>query len=115
MLALSLSLCPPTLKVELQALRTWFQSMTLSEACRKAADSVLMPKALLEFKSYLQKQPPPCLAMERGPSNEPEVQPWPPAQPWTRARAPVGLAAVGTQTLTGTSLLHRRKKVLSVP
>ncbi|XP_063215117.1 methionine--tRNA ligase, cytoplasmic isoform X1 [Chroicocephalus ridibundus] len=63
-----------SLPIELQALRTWFQSMTLSEACRKAADSVLMPKALLEFKSYLQKQPPPCLAMERGPSNEPEEE-----------------------------------------
>ncbi|XP_074021009.1 methionine--tRNA ligase, cytoplasmic isoform X1 [Numenius arquata] len=61
-----------SLPIELQVLRTWFQSMTLSEACRKAADSVLMPKALLEFKSYLQKQPPPCLAMERAPSNEPE-------------------------------------------
>lgn len=69
-------LSPP--QDELQALRTWFQSMTLSEACRKAADSVLMPERLLEFKSYLQKQPPPCLAMERATSNEPEVQPWPP-------------------------------------
>lgn len=69
---------------ELQALRTWFQSMTLLEVCRKAADSVLTPKALLEFKSYLQKQPPPSLAMERATSNEPEVQPWPPAQPWPR-------------------------------
>ncbi|KAM6225772.1 methionine--tRNA ligase, cytoplasmic [Porphyrio hochstetteri] len=59
---------------DLQALRTWFQSMTLSEACRKAADSVLMPKALLEFKSYLQKQPPPSLAMERATSNEPEEE-----------------------------------------
>lgn len=78
LLALSLSLTP---QVELRALRTWFQSMTLLEACRKAADFVLMPKALLEFKSYLQKQPPPCLAVERAPSNEPEVQPWPPAQP----------------------------------
>uniref|UniRef100_A0A8C0AZN8 Methionine--tRNA ligase, cytoplasmic n=2 Tax=Buteo TaxID=30396 RepID=A0A8C0AZN8_9AVES len=48
--------------------------MTLSEACRKAADSVLMPKALLEYKSYLQKQPPPCLAMERATSNEPEEE-----------------------------------------
>ncbi|XP_009706285.1 PREDICTED: methionine--tRNA ligase, cytoplasmic, partial [Cariama cristata] len=63
-----------SLPSELQALRTWFQSMTLSEACRKAADSVLMPKALLEFKSYLQKQPPPCLAMERPTSNEPEEE-----------------------------------------
>ncbi|PKK16793.1 hypothetical protein A306_00000167, partial [Columba livia] len=35
---------------ELPALRTWFQNMTLSEACRKAAGSVLMPEALLEFK-----------------------------------------------------------------
>ncbi|KAM6039045.1 methionine--tRNA ligase, cytoplasmic isoform 2-T2 [Chlamydotis macqueenii] len=60
-----------SLPSELQALRTWFQSMTLSEACRKAADSVLMPKALQEFKSYLQKQPPPCLAVERATSNEP--------------------------------------------
>lgn len=85
---LSLSLSPPlprSPKGELQVLRTWFQSMTLSEACRKAADSVLMPKALLEFKSYLQKQPPPCLAMERATSNEPEVQPWSPAQPCPRA------------------------------
>ncbi|XP_075345832.1 methionine--tRNA ligase, cytoplasmic isoform X2 [Mycteria americana] len=63
-----------SLPSEMQALRTWFQSMTLSEACRKAADSVLMPKALLEFKSYLQKQPPPCLAMERATSNEPEEE-----------------------------------------
>ncbi|KFZ60734.1 Methionine--tRNA ligase, cytoplasmic, partial [Antrostomus carolinensis] len=63
-----------SLPSELQALRTWFQRMTLSEACRKAADSVLMPKALLEFKSYLQKQPPPCLAMERVTSNEPEEE-----------------------------------------
>ncbi|KAM9265164.1 methionine--tRNA ligase, cytoplasmic isoform 5-T5 [Morus bassanus] len=61
-----------SLPTELQALRTWFQSMTLSEACRKAADSVLMPRALLEFKSYLQKQPPPSLAMQRATSNEPE-------------------------------------------
>uniref|UniRef100_A0A672VCQ8 Methionine--tRNA ligase, cytoplasmic n=3 Tax=Neoaves TaxID=3078114 RepID=A0A672VCQ8_STRHB len=61
-----------SLPSELQALRTWFQSMTLLEACRDAADSVLMPKALLEFKSYLQKQPPPCLAMQRATSNEPE-------------------------------------------
>ncbi|XP_062453147.1 methionine--tRNA ligase, cytoplasmic isoform X2 [Rhea pennata] len=59
---------------ELKALRTWFQSMSLSEACRKAADSVLVPKGLLEFKSYLQKQPPPCLAMERPTSNEPEEE-----------------------------------------
>ncbi|KAM6308163.1 methionine--tRNA ligase, cytoplasmic isoform 2-T2 [Podargus strigoides] len=59
---------------ELQALRTWLQGMTLSEACRKAADSILTPKALLEFKSYLQKQPPPCLAMERATSNEPEEE-----------------------------------------
>ncbi|KAM6364797.1 methionine--tRNA ligase, cytoplasmic isoform 2-T2 [Pluvialis apricaria] len=63
-----------SLPIELQALKTWFQSMTHSEACRKAADSVLMPKALLELKSYLQKQPPPCLAMERAPSNEPEEE-----------------------------------------
>ncbi|XP_074905451.1 methionine--tRNA ligase, cytoplasmic isoform X2 [Buteo buteo] len=63
-----------SLPSELQVLRTWFQSMTLSEACRKAADSVLMPKALLEYKSYLQKQPPPCLAMERATSNEPEEE-----------------------------------------
>uniref|UniRef100_A0A8B9IL25 Methionine--tRNA ligase, cytoplasmic n=1 Tax=Anser cygnoides TaxID=8845 RepID=A0A8B9IL25_ANSCY len=63
-----------SLSNELQALRTWFQSMTLSEACRKAADSVLMPERLLEFKSYLQKQPPPCLAMERATSNEPEEE-----------------------------------------
>ncbi|XP_074931694.1 methionine--tRNA ligase, cytoplasmic isoform X6 [Phalacrocorax aristotelis] len=61
-----------SLPTELQQLRMWFQSMTLSEACRKAADSVLMPRALLEFKSYLQKQPPPSLAMERATSNEPE-------------------------------------------
>ncbi|XP_061335974.1 methionine--tRNA ligase, cytoplasmic isoform X2 [Pezoporus flaviventris] len=59
---------------ELQALRTWFQNMTLSEACRDAADTVLMPQALLEFKSYLQKQPPPCLAMQRATSNEPEEE-----------------------------------------
>lgn len=72
--ALSVSLM---LQDDLRALRTWFQSMTLLEACRKAADSVLMPEALLEFKSYLQKQPPPCLAMERATTNEPEVQPWP--------------------------------------
>ncbi|XP_068266933.1 methionine--tRNA ligase, cytoplasmic isoform X1 [Nyctibius grandis] len=64
-----------SLPSELQVLRTWFQSMMISEACRKAADSVLMPKALLEFKSYLQKQPPPCLAMERATSNEPEPSP----------------------------------------
>ncbi|XP_030366468.1 methionine--tRNA ligase, cytoplasmic isoform X2 [Strigops habroptila] len=63
-----------SLPSELQALRTWFQSMTLLEACRDAADSVLMPKALLEFKSYLQKQPPPCLAMQRATSNEPEEE-----------------------------------------
>ncbi|KAM6395019.1 methionine--tRNA ligase, cytoplasmic [Rhynochetos jubatus] len=63
-----------SLPSELQALRSWFQSMTLSEACRKAVDSVLMPKALLEFKSYLQKQPPPCLAMERATSNKPEEE-----------------------------------------
>ncbi|XP_064354754.1 methionine--tRNA ligase, cytoplasmic isoform X3 [Dromaius novaehollandiae] len=59
---------------ELKALRTWFQSMSLSEACRKAADSVLVPEGLLEFKSYLQKQPPPCLAVERPTSNEPEEE-----------------------------------------
>ncbi|OPJ90010.1 methionine--tRNA ligase, cytoplasmic isoform X2 [Patagioenas fasciata] len=63
-----------SLPSELQALRTWFQNMTLSEACRKAADSVLMPKALLEFKSYLQKHPPPCVATERATSNEPEQE-----------------------------------------
>ncbi|XP_059688633.1 methionine--tRNA ligase, cytoplasmic [Gavia stellata] len=63
-----------SLPSELQALRTWFRSMTLSEACRKAADSVLMPKALLEFKAYLQKQPPPCLAVEKATSNEPEEE-----------------------------------------
>ncbi|XP_074931695.1 methionine--tRNA ligase, cytoplasmic isoform X7 [Phalacrocorax aristotelis] len=63
-----------SLPTELQQLRMWFQSMTLSEACRKAADSVLMPRALLEFKSYLQKQPPPSLAMERATSNEPEEE-----------------------------------------
>ncbi|XP_074785774.1 methionine--tRNA ligase, cytoplasmic isoform X3 [Athene noctua] len=63
-----------SLPSELQALRSWFQSMTISEACRKAVDSVLVPKALLEFKSYLQKQPPPCLAMERATSNEPEEE-----------------------------------------
>lgn len=66
---------------ELQALGAWFQRMTLSEACRKAAASALVPEALLELKSYLQKQPPPCLAMERATSNEPEVPPRPPAQP----------------------------------
>jgi len=82
--------------------------MTLSEACRKAADSVLMPKALLEFKSYLQKQPPPCLAMERAASNEPEVQPGP-------GRGPTGLAVAGTQTLTGTGLPCRKQTVTSVP
>ncbi|KAK2516029.1 Mars isoform B [Columba livia] len=60
---------------ELPALRTWFQNMTLSEACRKAAGSVLMPEALLEFKSYLQKHPPPCLATGRATSNAPEAQP----------------------------------------
>ncbi|XP_062497520.1 methionine--tRNA ligase, cytoplasmic [Pezoporus occidentalis] len=59
---------------ELQALRTWFQNMMLLEACRDAADTVLMPQALLEFKSYLQKQPPPCLAMQRATSNEPEEE-----------------------------------------
>ncbi|XP_040437188.1 methionine--tRNA ligase, cytoplasmic isoform X2 [Falco naumanni] len=64
-----------SLPSELRALRTWFQSMTLSEACKKAASSVLMPEALLEFKSYLQKQPPPRLAMERATSNEPEPSP----------------------------------------
>ncbi|XP_074990024.1 methionine--tRNA ligase, cytoplasmic isoform X5 [Calonectris borealis] len=64
-----------SLPSELQVLRTWFQSMTLLEACRKAADSILMPKALLEFKSYLQKQPPPCLATESATSNEPEPSP----------------------------------------
>ncbi|XP_055647892.1 methionine--tRNA ligase, cytoplasmic isoform X2 [Falco peregrinus] len=63
-----------SLPSELRALRTWFQSMTLSEACKKAASSVLMPEALLEFKSYLQKQPPPRLAMERTTSNEPEEE-----------------------------------------
>ncbi|XP_064330642.1 methionine--tRNA ligase, cytoplasmic isoform X3 [Phalacrocorax carbo] len=63
-----------SLPTELQQLRMWFRSMTLSEACRKAADSVLMPRALLEFKSYLQKQPPPSLAMERATSNEPEEE-----------------------------------------
>ncbi|XP_069735090.1 methionine--tRNA ligase, cytoplasmic isoform X1 [Phaenicophaeus curvirostris] len=63
-----------SLPSELQALRTWFHHMTLSEACRKAADSILTPEALLEFKSYLQKQPPPCPAMEKATSNEPEEE-----------------------------------------
>ncbi|XP_061871431.1 methionine--tRNA ligase, cytoplasmic isoform X2 [Colius striatus] len=59
---------------DLQALKGWFQGMSLSEACRKAVSSVLQPEALLEFKSYLQKQPPPCPAMEGAPSNEPEEE-----------------------------------------
>ncbi|XP_030324066.1 methionine--tRNA ligase, cytoplasmic [Calypte anna] len=63
-----------SLPSELPALKTWFQSMTLSEACRKAADSVLIPRALQEFTSYLQKQPPPCLPVQRTTSNEPEEE-----------------------------------------
>ncbi|XP_063997761.1 methionine--tRNA ligase, cytoplasmic isoform X2 [Pogoniulus pusillus] len=62
------------LPAELQALRSWFQSMTLSEACRKAADCVLVPKALQDFTSYLQKQPPPCLPAGESISNEPEEE-----------------------------------------
>uniref|UniRef100_A0A8B9G889 Methionine--tRNA ligase, cytoplasmic n=1 Tax=Amazona collaria TaxID=241587 RepID=A0A8B9G889_9PSIT len=48
--------------------------MTRSEPCRAAADTVLMPEALLEFTSCLQKQPPPCPAMQRATSNEPEEE-----------------------------------------
>lgn len=109
-------LSPP--QDELQALRTWFQTMTLSEACRKAADSVLMPKGLLEFKSYLQKQPPPCLAMERATSNEPEVQPCPPrsatAQEQVSPRADGNNhAAPRWDPLTPRCFPHRRRKLPS--
>ncbi|XP_008937665.1 PREDICTED: methionine--tRNA ligase, cytoplasmic, partial [Merops nubicus] len=45
-----------------------------TESVADGADSLLMPNALLELKSYLQKQPPPCLAMERTTSNEPEEE-----------------------------------------
>ncbi|XP_054035307.1 methionine--tRNA ligase, cytoplasmic, partial [Dryobates pubescens] len=57
---------------ELQALRSWFQSMSGSEACRRAAASVLEPKVLQEFRACLQKQPPPCPATEAASSRQPE-------------------------------------------
>ncbi|KAM6289134.1 LOW QUALITY PROTEIN: methionine--tRNA ligase, cytoplasmic [Aegotheles albertisi] len=56
---------------ELGLLRGWFQRVSLSEPCRRAAGTALSPEALLQLKSQLQKQPP-RLAVERTPSNEPE-------------------------------------------
>ncbi|XP_033930129.1 methionine--tRNA ligase, cytoplasmic isoform X2 [Melopsittacus undulatus] len=44
---------------ELPALRTWFRTMTLSDPCRAAADTVLVPTALSELTSHLRQQPGP--------------------------------------------------------
>uniref|UniRef100_A0A8C3P8V5 Methionine--tRNA ligase, cytoplasmic n=1 Tax=Chrysemys picta bellii TaxID=8478 RepID=A0A8C3P8V5_CHRPI len=72
---------------ELEALRSWFQTMNLSEPCRSAVASVLTPKGAQEFKGYLQKQPGPSLHWEKPAANEPEV-PFPPSlwhascRPW---------------------------------
>uniref|UniRef100_A0A8C3XPT4 Methionine--tRNA ligase, cytoplasmic n=1 Tax=Chelydra serpentina TaxID=8475 RepID=A0A8C3XPT4_CHESE len=59
---------------ELQALRSWFQTMNLSEPCRSAAESVLTPKGAQEFKAYLQKQPGLSLHWEKPATNEPEEE-----------------------------------------
>ncbi|XP_050781362.1 methionine--tRNA ligase, cytoplasmic isoform X1 [Gopherus flavomarginatus] len=59
---------------ELQALRSWFQTMNLSEPCRSAAVSVLTPKGAQAFKVYLQKQPGPTLHWEKPAANEPEEE-----------------------------------------
>ncbi|XP_065609843.1 methionine--tRNA ligase, cytoplasmic [Cyrtonyx montezumae] len=42
-----------------EPLRSWFRSMTLSDACRSAADAVLLPQHLQEFAACLQQLPPP--------------------------------------------------------
>uniref|UniRef100_A0A8C3HWE0 Methionine--tRNA ligase, cytoplasmic n=1 Tax=Chrysemys picta bellii TaxID=8478 RepID=A0A8C3HWE0_CHRPI len=59
---------------ELEALRSWFQTMNLSEPCRSAVASVLTPKGAQEFKGYLQKQPGPSLHWEKPAANEPEEE-----------------------------------------
>ncbi|XP_075757891.1 methionine--tRNA ligase, cytoplasmic isoform X2 [Pelodiscus sinensis] len=59
---------------ELQALRGWFQTMSLLEPCRSAVESVLTPKGAQEFKAYLQKQPVPSLHREKPATNEPEEE-----------------------------------------
>ncbi|OXB53369.1 hypothetical protein ASZ78_007560, partial [Callipepla squamata] len=42
-----------------EPLQSWFQSMTLSDACRSAADAVLLPQHLQELTACLQQLPPP--------------------------------------------------------
>lgn len=50
-------LCVP-LSLTAEPLQSWFRSMTLSEACRSAADTVLLPQRLQQFTACLQKLPP---------------------------------------------------------
>lgn len=78
---------------ELQALRSWFQTMNLLEPCRSAAESVLTPKGAQEFKAYLQKQPGPSLHWEKPATNEPEVLS--PTSLWHGGPPARGLAALG--------------------
>ncbi|OXB75044.1 UNVERIFIED_CONTAM: hypothetical protein H355_001451, partial [Colinus virginianus] len=41
-----------------EPLQSWFRSMTLSDACRSAADAVLLPQHLQELTACLQQLPP---------------------------------------------------------
>ncbi|XP_015742471.1 methionine--tRNA ligase, cytoplasmic [Coturnix japonica] len=49
-----------------EPLQNWFRNMTLSEACRSAADTVLLPQHLQEFTACLQKLPRPLLDAASG-------------------------------------------------
>nr|XP_060618966.1 methionine--tRNA ligase, cytoplasmic isoform X1 [Anolis sagrei ordinatus] len=59
---------------ELQALRKWFQTMSLKEYCKKAVEAIWTPKGLLALKVYLQKRPAPNLTFEKPATNEPKEE-----------------------------------------
>ena len=68
----------PTPAEELDALHSWFQTLSSQEPCQRAAETVLKQQGVLALRPYLQKQPQPSSLEGRVVSNEPEV--------WTKKR-----------------------------
>ncbi|MEE6471722.1 hypothetical protein FKM82_009348 [Ascaphus truei] len=71
------SICPLIIDVasipeELTSLKSWFQSISQLEQCRKAAESVLKDQGTSVFKPYLQRLPTPVLSANKLSCNEQE-------------------------------------------
>ncbi|XP_070265984.1 methionine--tRNA ligase, cytoplasmic isoform X1 [Myotis yumanensis] len=65
---------PAYLPEELDALHSWFQTLSSQEPCQRAAETVLKKQGILALRPYLQKQLQPRFLEGRAVSNEPEEE-----------------------------------------